>query len=140
MSEQSVLVVKRLNAAFNEGEYETLVALLAPDAELLDHTPLPDGAASAEGRDEMLATLKHWRAGFEGFHCDVEQYLDRGDFVVAVSRWRFVSRETGIATEWPGAEAYEIRHGHVVWGEVGLRDKGAALAAIERRAAVAGRP
>jgi ketosteroid isomerase-like protein len=138
MSEQSVLVVKRMNAAFNDGDYESLVELLAPDADLLDHIPLPDVTASTQGPEEVRAALERWREGFAGFQCDVSEYVERGDFVVAISRWRFVSRDTGIATEWPGAEAYEIRDGRVVWGEIGLRDREAATAAIERRAAVAG--
>jgi ketosteroid isomerase-like protein len=139
MSEQSVLLVKRMNAAFNEGDYETTVELVAPEAEIVDHTPLPDGAPATQGPGEMRDSLERWRAGFAGLHCDVSEYVDRGDFVVAVSRWRFVSRETGIATEWPGAEAYEIRDGRVVWGAVGLRDREAAIAAAERRAAGASR-
>jgi hypothetical protein len=35
--------------------------------------------------------------------------------------------------EWPGAEAYQIRDGKIVWSESGFRDKDAALDAAAQR-------
>ena len=38
-----------------------------------------------------------------------------------------------ISPEWPGAEAYKIRDGKIVWSESGFRDKDAALDAVAQR-------
>jgi hypothetical protein len=59
--------------------------------------------------------------------------VDLGDFVVCVTKWKFVSRDKGIEMEWPGAEAYQIRDGKIVWSESGFRDRDAALDAVAQR-------
>jgi hypothetical protein len=59
--------------------------------------PLPDVPRSAHGPDEMRAVLDAW------------SHVDLGEFVVTVTKWKFVSRDKGIEIEWPGAEASQIR-------------------------------
>jgi hypothetical protein len=133
MSEQNVDVILRMNAAFNAGEYSVLERYIDPEAEFTDHMPLPDVPRSAYGRDEMLAVLDAWSHGFQGFEAHVVEYVDLGEFVVTVTKWKFVSRDKGIEIEWPGAEASQIRDGKLVWHEAGFRDKDAALNAVARR-------
>jgi hypothetical protein len=81
----------------------------------------------------VLAVLDAWSHGFQGFEAHVVEYVDLGEFVVAVTKWKFVSRDEGIEMEWPGAEAYQIRDGKIVWSESGFRDKDAALDAVAQR-------
>lgn len=92
MSEDNIEVIRKANAAFNSGDYDSLVALFDPEVEFVDHLPLPDAAQPARGPDELRALLDAWGQGFVGFEADVKEYVDLGDFVVAVTRWRFVSR------------------------------------------------
>jgi limonene-1,2-epoxide hydrolase len=133
MSQENVDVVRRLNSALNAREYSVLERHIDPEAEFTNHLPLPDIAPSAHGRDEARAVLDAWSHGFQGFEAHVVEYVDLGEFVVAVTKWKFVSRDKGIEVEWPGAEAWQIRDGKVVWGEAGFRDKDAALDAVEQR-------
>ena len=122
-----------LNAAFNSGEYDAMLELYDPEAEFVDHMPLPDAASSVRGREELRAVLDAWRDGFRGFEAYVIEYVDLGDFVVCVTRWRFVSTDEGVEMEWSGAEAWQVRDGKAVWGQAGFRDKDAALEAVGRR-------
>jgi len=92
MSRENVDVVREMNAAFNAGAYDTFAEFFHPDAEFVDHLPLPDMPASARGREEVRATMDAWREGFSGFQAHVAEYVDLGDFVVAVTRWRFCLR------------------------------------------------
>jgi hypothetical protein len=64
---------------------------------------------------------------------DAWSHVDLGEFVVTVTKWKFVSRDKGIEIEWPGAEASQIRDGQVVWHEAGFRDKVTALDAVVQR-------
>ena len=125
MSQENVAVIQRMNAAFNAGDYDTFEALLDPEVEMVDHLPLPDIARTARGRGEVRAVLDAWKQGFTGF----EEYVDVGDFVVCATRWRFVSRDEGIEMKWDGAEAWQLRNGKIIWGQVGFRDKASALEA-----------
>jgi len=129
MSRENVDVVREMNAAFNAGAYDTFAEFFHPDAEFVDHLPLPEMPASARGREEVRATMDAWREGFSGFQAHVAEYVDLGDFVVAVTRWRFVSADRGVDTSWKGAEAWQLRHDRVPPTEVSERgdNSGSAL-------------
>jgi ketosteroid isomerase-like protein len=133
MSSANVGVIRRLNAAFNAGDWEAYQDVLHPEMEFHDHMPLPDAAQSARGREEMKAVLEHWREGFTGFHAQVLEYIDIGDYVVCSTRWNFVSRDGGIELEWPGAEAHQVKDGQIVWTAAGFHDVAAAARAVEQR-------
>jgi ketosteroid isomerase-like protein len=133
VSEEPVEIVRRMNAAFNAGDYDALTTFFAPDAEFVDRMPLPDVAHAAHGPMEMRAVLDAWTEGFTAFEGHVEEYVDLDDFVVCATRWRFVSRDEDIELEWKGAEAWQLRRGKVVWGQAGFRDKQAAIEAVEQR-------
>src|SRR5436305_1802583 len=105
MSDSEIAVVRAMNAAFNAGRYEEMLEMFAPGAEVTDHTPLPDVPPSPRGPAELRSTVDSWREGFKVFQGEVEEYLDLGEYVVAVTNWRFVSTDEGIETLWRGAEA-----------------------------------
>ena len=85
---ESVGVIRSANAAFNAGDYDELMSLFDPEIEFVDHLPLPDVAQAAHGTDAVRAVLEAWTHGFAGFQADVEEYVDLGEFVVCVTRWR----------------------------------------------------
>jgi len=133
MSEAEVAVIRAMNAAFNAGRDEEVLRLWDPDADFTDHLPLPDAPPSARGHDELGSVLARWRAGFKVFQGDVQEYVDLGEYVVAVTSWRFVSADEGIDTRWRGAEAYQVRSGRVVWAQTGFLDGDAAVEAVAAR-------
>jgi ketosteroid isomerase-like protein len=134
VSQEAVDVIRRANVAFNARDYDAMWELFDPDAEFVDHMPLPDVAHEVQGHDELRVLLDSWTEGFSGFEAHVDEYVDRGEFVVCETRWRFVSRDAGVELEWKGAEAWQVRNGRVVWGQVGFADRTAAENAVGRRA------
>ena len=133
VSGANVDVVRRLNSAFNAGDWDGFSELLDPEVEFVDHMPLPDVQASARGVGELKSVLEHWREGFSGFYAEVLEYLDLGDYVVCLTRWTFRSRDKEIELTWTGAEAHELHNGRLVWSAAGFPDKSAAIEVIERR-------
>jgi pimeloyl-ACP methyl ester carboxylesterase/ketosteroid isomerase-like protein len=133
MSQETVEIVRRWNAAVSGGDYDAFSQLLHPDVEFFDHLPLPGGAEAVRGADAVCGVLAQWREAFAEFHAEVEEYIELDNFVVCATRWSFVSRDPEIALQWRGAEAHELRDGKVVWSEVAFRDRAAALEAVERR-------
>jgi ketosteroid isomerase-like protein len=138
MSEAEVAVIRAMNAAFNAGRDEEMLSMWAPDADFSDHLPLPDVPPSLRGTDQMRSVLARWREGFKVFRGEVEEYVDLGEYVVAVTNWRFVSAGEEIETLWPGAEAWQVRDGKVVWGRTGFLDRDAAVRAVAERRGTAG--
>jgi ketosteroid isomerase-like protein len=135
VSRENVDLIRRLNDLFNAGDYDAMTACFAPDAEIVDHTPLPDMPSTVRGHEEMRTLLAAWTEGFSGFHADMLQAEDLDPFVVATTRWRFIATDTGIETTWTGAEAWEIHEGTIVWAQLGFRDREAAVKAVHLRAA-----
>ncbi|HXB14378.1 MAG TPA: nuclear transport factor 2 family protein [Solirubrobacteraceae bacterium] len=133
MSDATVAVIRAMNDAFNARRYEEMMELWAPDADFIDHLPLPDVPAELRGHEQMRSVLERWNEGFKVFEGDVEEYVDLGDYVVAVTSWRFVSTDEGIETRWRGAEAWQVREGRVVWGQTGFLDRRAAVEAVAER-------
>jgi ketosteroid isomerase-like protein len=138
MTSPNVEVIRCLNTAFNAGDGEALQALIDPDVEFVDHLPLPDVIQEAHGIAQLTKVIEKWREGFVGFRADVVEYIDMGDYVVCSTRWNFVSRDEGVQLDWPGAEAYQVRDGKLIWSAQGFRDAPAAVEAVElRKAALA---
>jgi ketosteroid isomerase-like protein len=133
VSAETVEVVRRLNSAFNAGDWDGFFKLLDPSIEFVDHLPLPDVQATAHGVEQAGSVLEHWREGFSGFHAEVLEYLDVDDYVVCSTRWTFKSRDNEIELSWTGAEAHQVRDGKLVWSAAGFPDKLAALGALEQR-------
>jgi hypothetical protein len=136
----NVDVIRRLNTAFNANDLEALQRLLDPAVEFVDHLPLPDIQASARGVEELTSVLDHWRAGSAGFQAEVVEYVDLGDYVVCSTRWKFKSRDDAIEIDWPGAEAYQVRDGKLVWSAAGFRDAASAIKAVEERSGIGATP
>src|SRR5947209_13127472 len=106
MSEAEVGLIRAMNAEFNSGRHEEMLAAFAPDADITDHMPLPDVPGSPRGRDQALSVVQAWGEAFRVLRCEVAEYIDLGEYVVCVSDWLFVSTGEGIETRWPGAEAW----------------------------------
>jgi ketosteroid isomerase-like protein len=83
VSEANVDVIKQVEAAFNRGDLEAMLDLIAPDAEweISEENP---SARTLHGRDEIRAYLEDWRDTVHGLHYEAHRYVDAGDAVVQV--------------------------------------------------------
>jgi ketosteroid isomerase-like protein len=88
MSHENVELAKRLNAMLAAGDINGAQALLADDLVVGElHAPL-DEPSVFYGRE---AVLGHWAATIEVFddsHREINEWLDVGDWVVTVGRWK----------------------------------------------------
>lgn len=104
MSEQNVRAIRGLYDAFNRGDLDTLergfsrnLTWNEPENSLYsDGNPYRSFAAVREC--VFAATARD----FDPFRCDVEQFLDAGDSIVATGRYRGTCRDNGatIATQF----------------------------------------
>ena len=84
MSQENVELVRRAFAAINQG-VEVADEIMAPDVELRASGRLPDAGIAAHGRE---AVKSWWRQLVEvvDLRYEVDEYIDVGDAVVAVTR------------------------------------------------------
>jgi ketosteroid isomerase-like protein len=125
MSQENVELVRRMFAFFKafEGRIETdEVTGRLPDAALgdffdpkLEWFPIPEGVLG-DSTYRGFDGFRHWVADFpavwDEFHMEPQEFLDRGDQVVAVVRARGRLHELEIDEVWSGL--FSFRDGRVV--------------------------
>ena len=88
MSQENVESVRRANAAFNRRDPDAAVADYHPDVQWRDLQHAPDAPERLNGRDALLAYWAQWEDAFDDFTAEIEEYIDAGASVVAMTRWR----------------------------------------------------
>src|SRR5215212_6041447 len=88
MSRENVEVIQLANAALHRGDLSAIEACFAPDVEWRDLMHAPDAEPIVHGLDAVKRIWTAWLDSFPDLRADVEEYLDVGDWVVCVARWR----------------------------------------------------
>jgi ketosteroid isomerase-like protein len=114
--------------AFNRGDFDA--ALANAHDEVVWHVYLSADGTVAHGRDEVRRVWEETEDIFRGFQVEVDEYVEEGDYVIAVGRFR--GRAPGADTpelSSPIAQRFHIRDGRLA--EVrSFRSLEEALAAI----------
>jgi ketosteroid isomerase-like protein len=129
MSEENVEIVRRGNAAFNGGDVDAFLELLAPDAEFQDLANAPDQSRVVKGRTAIHEVWTLWAAAFDEFRADVDEYIDRGDVVICDVHWLGQGKGSGMSVDTHQFDVYELREGLIVRATLGCRSKAEALEA-----------
>jgi len=129
MSAENVEILRRSNAAFNRRDPSAAFADFHPDVEWRDLQHDPDTPESIHSRSALLALWERWEDVFDDFAAEIEEYIDVGESVVTVTRWRATGRGSALLVDNRSAEVYEFSDGRVVRATVGYADRAAALAA-----------
>jgi len=84
MSEELVERIRKGYAAFNRGDFDAAVEDFHPDIDWIAWDALPDGG-TLRGRDAVREFFKTWHEAFDQIRVEVEELIDAGDQVVAVT-------------------------------------------------------
>jgi ketosteroid isomerase-like protein len=130
MSAKNVEIMRRSNAAFNRRDRDAAFADFHPDVEWRDLQHGPDTPECIHGRSAVGALWDRWEEVFDDFTAEVEEYIDAGESVVTVTRWRVTGKGSALAIEQHGVEVYEFADGRIVRATHGYADRAAALKAV----------
>jgi ketosteroid isomerase-like protein len=133
MSQENVELAKRLNAMVLAGDIDGALPLVADDVVMTEIHGALDEPSVFHGRE---AGLSHWGASVEVFddlHREVDEWLDVGDWVITVGRWKGRGKASGAEVEGRGVNATRWRDGKVVEAQMGFGSKAKALEAIGLR-------
>src|SRR5215212_1099678 len=128
MSRKNVEVVRRVNAAFNSGDYSRFADNLHPEIEFRDHAHAADAPETLKGPQTLLSLLSEWGESFDDLRAEISEYIDAGDHVVCVTRWTGRGKASDIAVD-----VYELREGKIVRATLAYPDRTAALEAAGLR-------
>ncbi len=115
MSQTNLEVVKHMYAAFQRGDGPGALALMDPgivwnEAESFpyaDRNPYVGPMAVAEGVFMRLAT--EW----DGFQAIPTEFIDGGDTIVALGRYKAKHKKSGIALDAQFAHVFGVRDGKI---------------------------
>jgi hypothetical protein len=60
-------IARRVNAAFNAGDWQTVLELYHPDMEFRDLQHPPDMPEGFRGHDGLARALRHWTQAYDEF-------------------------------------------------------------------------
>jgi ketosteroid isomerase-like protein len=129
MATENVEILRRANAAFNRGEVDALLELLAPDAEFQDLANAPDQSPVVKGGADIRGVWTLWRAAFDELRTDIDEYIDRGDAVICAAHWQGEGKASGISIDVHQFDLYEFCDGSLVRMILGFGSKDEALEA-----------
>jgi ketosteroid isomerase-like protein len=78
---------------------------------------------------ERSSRLREWLSPWEDWRCEAEDYLQHGDYVVALTRYRGRGKGSGATVDTRGAHVWKFRDGKVIRLEV-FADRERAIESI----------
>jgi ketosteroid isomerase-like protein len=130
MSQENVEIMRRANEAFKRGDRTGALADYHPDVEWIDLAHAPDSPERVRGLAALQTIWDQWEDAFEDFGAEIEEYIDVGRFVVAVTSWHAEGKGSGIVTDLRQVDVFEVEDGKVVRVTLGYPDTETALKAV----------
>jgi uncharacterized protein len=106
-------LLQRHYEARAKGDWDTVLAVYAPDTVWDDRRLRPEGAIH-RGRDAMAAEMAMWFGTWDDYSWTVEEMIEAGDRVLVVGRERGVGKVSGIKIDHRVGMVITFRDGLLV--------------------------
>ena len=113
MSRENVEAMRASIEAFNRRDIEGWVRFAAPDFEWRDMMQVPDADPSM-GDDALRRWMDDFLAIWEEFHVEIEELIDAGDKVVALTHVDGLGKSSGLALDGDFFYVTTFRDGKMV--------------------------
>jgi ketosteroid isomerase-like protein len=130
MSQEDLEVVRHWFELFSRGEHEAALRYVDPAIETHEGAELP-GATSYFGHAGLAMAYEHWASQFDDLRIELEELIDAGSDVVAVTRHHGRGRASGVTVETVVAWVFTVRRGKLARMRI-FSSKLEALEAVER--------
>lgn len=113
MSQENVALVKGIYSAFGSGDVPAVLGAMSPDIEWneAENFPLADGNPYVGPQAILEGVFARLGSEWEGFAVHPEEYLDAGDAVVVLGRYRGTCRATGNPVDAQLVHVWRIENG-----------------------------
>ena len=105
MSQENVEIVRRGYEAFNRGDVDGVVGLLAPDFEYVASGLVPGVGGVYRGAEGLRGVAETFWAEFDDPRTEVHELIDAGDQVVASTTMRGHGKQSGFPSRDDALEA-----------------------------------
>jgi uncharacterized protein len=132
MSQENVELAKRFHEA-RQGDIEAAMKFVAEDVVATEFGNRVDTPRVFHGRDEWLGYYGHGADVFEDYGRQIDEWVDAGDWVIAVGRWKGKGKSSGVPIEGRAVNAARWRGGKIVEYLFGFSSKAEALDTVSSR-------
>ena len=129
MSQENVEIVRRGYEAFNRGDIDGVIGLLAPDFEYVASGLVPGVGGAYRGADGLRQFAETFWNEFDDPRIEIHELLDAGDQVFASTTMRGHGKQSGAGTSWSVCQVWTVRDGTAVRGQ-GFPRRQQALEAV----------
>ena len=134
MWQENVELAKRFNEAGRHGDVEAaFFQFVAEDVVATDFGDSVDTPNVVHGRNALFDAVRQVAEVLDDYWREVDEYVEVGDWVIAVGRWVGTGKASGVPVERQGTNAGRWHEGKVVEWLFGLDSKEAALEAVKSR-------
>jgi ketosteroid isomerase-like protein len=134
MSQENIELIQALYAAFGAGDVSGAVSLMSPDIvwNEAEHFPYADGNPYVGPEAILTGVFARLGGEWDGFAAVPSEYLDAGDTVVVLGRYRGTYKATGLALDAQLVHVWRVADGKVT-GFQQYTDTWQSAQVIERR-------
>jgi ketosteroid isomerase-like protein len=132
MSQENVELAKRFNEA-QRGDIEAAMEFVAEDVVAIELGSRVDTPKVFRGRKAWLGYYGQAAEVFEDYAREIDEWVDEGDWVIAVGRWIGKGKLSGVPVEGRAVNAARWRDGKIVEYLFGFASREAALEAVRSR-------
>jgi ketosteroid isomerase-like protein len=129
VSSENVEIIRRIYEADARRDAAAALQLLDPEIEVEYRGQLIDKDATYHGHGSVRQLMESIRENFSDFHVDVEEYIDRGEYVVVALHQRAVGKVSGAPVDIHIGQLRTVRDGRAVRWQI-YRTRDEALAAV----------
>jgi ketosteroid isomerase-like protein len=110
MSRENVELVRRCFDLFGGGEIEAVLQHVDPAVETIEPPEIP-GSATYRGHSGLAVAYRHWATQWDDFRVELEELIDAGSDVVAVTRHHGTGRASGATVGAQVAYVFTVHAG-----------------------------
>jgi uncharacterized protein len=128
MSEETLAALRLVYAEWGKGNWRPRFDVYDPEMEWGWSDDFPGLSGVYRDPAERNERLREWLSPWEHWRCEAEDYVEYGEHVVVLCRYRGRGKGSGAVVDTKGAHLWTMRDGKAIRLEV-FADRARALAA-----------
>jgi ketosteroid isomerase-like protein len=129
MADSNADALRPVYDEWGRGDWTRRPALYAENFEWGWSHEFPGLAGVFRDDETPNSRLRQWLDPWERWECEAEDYVETGDWVVVLARYRGTGKGSGVAVDVEGAHVWRILDGEAVRLEI-FADRQTALASV----------